>query len=301
MNISSMRQEHNLPIPKVSLRRNSSYDSYQAKKNSTTQGKNRLGPYTTTPPSAQIKALKMLNLKPSDVFFDLGCSDGRLIVMALEEAIDQEIEERRKEHLTKLPAKFVKWNHSRCNEKNDDCLMGECCHVVRMRRTQNSRENKTDTQDQLSLKYCLSEPSFHNSINRVDDFDDGHRRNYSFDSFTVPHLMRNSSNDSMFDDVLDDLSDDALDAHSHHSSWQTAPTRPISDLEDEKSPITPLISNRKVLQGGEGPLKINEPPLETKCHEDELKKQKPQQFLNNSDESAVESKFDCRLILDSNQ
>ena len=46
----------------------------------------RLAPYNPTHVTAQYKALELLNLQSNDVFFDLGCGDGRLLVMALETA-----------------------------------------------------------------------------------------------------------------------------------------------------------------------------------------------------------------------
>lgn len=265
MNISiMMTQEHNYYAPKVGIakvgcQRQSSYGNHQTKRNScTSQAKNRLGPYTTTHPTAQIKALDMLNLKPSDVLFDLGAGDGRLIVMALQDAIEQEIEEHRTMLLSKSPSRGITWDRFRCDERNEECLMGECCHVKRRHSTK-SRESKDDVGNPLTLQYCHSAPSIQGD-SLLDIEDEGHRRNHSFESFALPHLMRNSSNDSNFDDILDDLSTDDFDlAVQHRTSWTTAVPTPY-DTPDDKSPITPLISNRKTFNNEDAP-KTNQPPL----------------------------------------
>lgn len=46
---------------------------------------NRLAPYQPTHKSAQIVALSLLKLTDGDVFFDLGCGDGRMLLGAFEE------------------------------------------------------------------------------------------------------------------------------------------------------------------------------------------------------------------------
>jgi len=79
--------------------------------------------------------------------------------------------------------------------------------------------------------------------------------------------MRNSSNDSDFYDVLDELShdelDEAVESSQHQTSWQSAPTP--CEVQDNTSPITPLISNRKVFNEGESSSSsLNKPPLEMK-------------------------------------
>ena len=48
------------------------------------QSNNRLAPYNPTHTTAQTNALSLLQLKSTDIFFDLGCGDGRLILSALE-------------------------------------------------------------------------------------------------------------------------------------------------------------------------------------------------------------------------
>jgi len=45
---------------------------------------NRLAPYNPTHTTAQTNALSLLQLTSTDIFFDLGCGDGRLILSALE-------------------------------------------------------------------------------------------------------------------------------------------------------------------------------------------------------------------------
>lgn len=264
-----MAQEYTYLAPKVGaikagFQRQSSYGSHQMKRNSwTSQGKNRLGPYTTTHPSAQSKALEMLNLQPTDVFFDLGCSDGRLLVMALQEAIDKEIEDRRKALLSKPPRTDMTRDRSRCDERNEECLLGECCHVMR-RHSSKTKGSHGDVGNPLTLQYCHSAPSIQGD-SLLDSGDEGHRRNHSLESFAVPHLMRNSSNDSNFDDILDDLSDFDLAVQQRTSCSSAAPT--LYDSHDEKSPVTPLISNRKTLKEETG--KTNEPPLELRHSEAE--------------------------------
>lgn len=254
MNVSiMMTQQHNFPVSKMCLQRQSSYSSHQPKRSSQVKNR-RLGPYTTTHPSAQIKALEMLNLGPSDVFFDLGCSDGRLVVMAMEAAIDKEAEEQRKLQGGKT-SRGITWDHRlRCDERNEDCLMGECHHVKR--RHSQSRENKDGVVNPPTLQYCYSVPAIAGD-SLVDDSQQGRRRNHSFDSAALPHLMRNSSEDS-FDDILDELSADGLDqVQLRQQSWHSAPTE---IQHDDRSPITPLISNRKVLTK-EGNPQSKEPPL----------------------------------------
>ena len=268
MNISiMMSQEHNFSVSKPGLQRNASGSSYQAKRHSWTSnhGKNRLGPYTTTHLSAQIKALEMLDLRPNDVFFDLGCSDGRLIVMALQEAIDQEIEERRKVALNKSPPRSIKWHHLRCDENNEDCIMGECCHI-KQRVSQESRGSKVEV-DPLKLHHSHSAPSVLDSQDDPEE-EEGHKRNHSFDSFTFPHLMRNSSNDSLFDDIQDEISVDDFDGVlQHRPSWHSAAPTP----QDDKSPLTPLISNRKTLENELGRQTNLNQPLNGKVQETNTK------------------------------
>lgn len=55
---------------------------------------NRLAPYNPTHVTAQIKALEMLNLQSNDILFDLGCGDGRLLVTALQTALENQSELR---------------------------------------------------------------------------------------------------------------------------------------------------------------------------------------------------------------
>ncbi|KAL7513675.1 hypothetical protein ACHAXN_010927 [Cyclotella atomus] len=49
---------------------------------------NRLAPYNPTHVTAQSKALELLKLQSEDVLFDLGCGDGRLLVIALDNALE---------------------------------------------------------------------------------------------------------------------------------------------------------------------------------------------------------------------
>ena len=51
---------------------------------------NRLAPYNPTHATAQSKALDLLSLTSSDIFFDLGCGDGRLIIAAIEKCYDDD-------------------------------------------------------------------------------------------------------------------------------------------------------------------------------------------------------------------
>ena len=51
---------------------------------------NRLAPYNPTHAIAQSTALDLLSLTSSDVFFDLGCGDGRLIIAAIEKCYDDD-------------------------------------------------------------------------------------------------------------------------------------------------------------------------------------------------------------------
>ena len=51
---------------------------------------NKLAPYNPTHSTAQSKALELLSLKSNDILFDLGCGDGRLLVMALEGAFQED-------------------------------------------------------------------------------------------------------------------------------------------------------------------------------------------------------------------
>lgn len=46
------------------------------------QGTNRLAPFNPTCTEAQQTALKLLELSENDVLFDLGCGDGRLLILA---------------------------------------------------------------------------------------------------------------------------------------------------------------------------------------------------------------------------
>ena len=229
--------------------RSSHYGS-QAKRSSwTAQGKRinkKLGPYTNSHPSAQIKALEMLNLGPSDVFFDLGCSDGKLLVMALQKAIGQEIEERCGQY----------------RETNEDCL--EESSFTHMISSEKPRKNKGGVVP-LTLQHSHSAPASMrcSSDSLINSECESHRRNHSFGTVAVPHLMRNPSYDSQFDDILDDLSTDEFDEVSnlYHSSWKSASTpneyRVFQDSAE--SPITPLISNRKVLSNDDRPS--SRPPL----------------------------------------
>ena len=66
-----------------------SYNSIKEKND--TKENNRLAPYNPTHSTAQMKALEMLDLQTNDVLFDLGCGDGRFLVVALEAALDREI------------------------------------------------------------------------------------------------------------------------------------------------------------------------------------------------------------------
>ncbi len=54
---------------------------------------NRLAPYQPTHKSAQIAALSLLNLTSGDVFFDLGCGDGRMLLGAFEEFYREKVVE----------------------------------------------------------------------------------------------------------------------------------------------------------------------------------------------------------------
>ena len=180
--------------------------------------------------------------------------------MALQEAIDREIEERRKSTIEKSPPRNITWHH-RCDESNEDCLMGECCHI-KLKTSQESRGSRGEV-DLLRLNHCRSAPSILDSPR--DPEEEGHKRNHSFDSFTFPHLMRNSSNDSLFDDDQDEISVDDFDRVSQHRpSWHSAAPTP----HDDKSPLTPLISNRKTLENELGTqTNLNQPDLKRKVQE----------------------------------
>ena len=60
-----------------------------AKRKTNVEVSNRLAPYNPSHSSAQNKALELLNLQSNDVLFDLGCGDGRLLVLALEAALQE--------------------------------------------------------------------------------------------------------------------------------------------------------------------------------------------------------------------
>ena len=64
------------------------------KKEEPKQETNRLAPYNPTHSTAQSKALELLDLQSNDVLFDLGCGDGRLLMMALEAAFEKNSELR---------------------------------------------------------------------------------------------------------------------------------------------------------------------------------------------------------------
>jgi hypothetical protein len=70
--------------------------------------------------------------------------------------------------------------------------------------------------------------------------------------------MRNSSNDSQFDDILDELSNDDFEGIFNTMDQRTSWHSELPMPEENKSPVTPLISNRKVLS--EDLSEMNEPP-----------------------------------------
>lgn len=176
--------------------------------------------------------------------------------MALQEAIDQEIEENRKLILSKSPSATRGLVRFRCDEKNEACQMGECSHVKRRFSKERSKDGINLQGPPLTLQYCHSAPSIQDD-NRCESEDGGHRRNHSFESSALPHLMRNFSLDSQFDDLLDDLS--AEDFEGVYAQDLALHSSGAPALQEEKSPITPLMSNRKVLSGDDT-SEMNQPP-----------------------------------------
>jgi len=69
---------------KESIAKETSSTTSPSPNNDEQSSSNRLAPYNPTHTTAQTNALSLLKLTSNDVFFDLGCGDGRLILSALE-------------------------------------------------------------------------------------------------------------------------------------------------------------------------------------------------------------------------
>ncbi|KAL7527445.1 hypothetical protein ACHAXR_001962, partial [Thalassiosira sp. AJA248-18] len=79
------------PSPTTTQKSNNNNNSINNNNNNeTTTTTNRLAPYNPTHTTAQSTALDLLNLTSHDIFFDLGCGDGRLIIAALERYYDDD-------------------------------------------------------------------------------------------------------------------------------------------------------------------------------------------------------------------
>eukprot|EP00571_Detonula_confervacea_P014400 CAMPEP_0172302500 /NCGR_PEP_ID=MMETSP1058-20130122/4196_1 /TAXON_ID=83371 /ORGANISM="Detonula confervacea, Strain CCMP 353" /LENGTH=663 /DNA_ID=CAMNT_0013013007 /DNA_START=68 /DNA_END=2059 /DNA_ORIENTATION=- len=117
---------------------------------------NRLAPYNPTHATAQSTALDLLALTPHDVFFDLGCGDGRLVIAALEKCYD------------------------------DDYLM-------RVHQERFARLHLPSRWEMQQSQYDATTPTSTDDSRKI-----RHSRSCSTD-YSVPHLMRTSSNDDYSD------------------------------------------------------------------------------------------------------
>ena len=72
------KSDETVPLPNIALQKQQGITS------------NRLAPYNPTHATAREKALDLLDLSNSDVLFDLGCGDGRLLLTAMERFYDDD-------------------------------------------------------------------------------------------------------------------------------------------------------------------------------------------------------------------
>jgi hypothetical protein len=121
--------------------------------------------------------------------------------------------------------------------------------------------------------------------------------------------MRNSSNDSQFDDILDDLSNDDFEGIFNTMDQRTSWHSELPMPEENKSPVTPLISNRKVLsedvsemnQPPPPSLVVNETEREGTAKNGSVEEDKALHSSNVFDPSVEGEKFSSNLPIDSIQ
>mmetsp|Transcript_15352 Transcript_15352/g.33170 ORF Transcript_15352/g.33170 Transcript_15352/m.33170 type:complete len:657 (+) Transcript_15352:105-2075(+) len=281
---STQDETSSIPLPKIALTRHLSSNPPKTKhkltspaSSSSPHDKNRLAPFSPTHITAQTKALELLRLKSNDVFFDLGCGDGRLVLLALEQALEREEDESKRQLYDNADDAEL-----RCDEGNEECELGECIHVKKQRELQKQKH-------QLQTKQPLQHPLKSSQSPKHRSTPSGqHKRIYSLDQCSVPHLMRNSSQDSGdFEDfsLIDDTStlqsrdtfhtkENVANESGHDVSWQSSLLGTPQEQQlnsTSRSPVTPLISNRKVIGNSSvkdqiHPHQFNIPPLETQRH-----------------------------------
>mmetsp|Transcript_35650 Transcript_35650/g.65985 ORF Transcript_35650/g.65985 Transcript_35650/m.65985 type:complete len:750 (+) Transcript_35650:90-2339(+) len=166
---------------------------------------NRLAPYNPTHATAQSNALDLLELTPRDVFFDLGCGDGRLVVAALERCYDDDFLMRvHQERFARLQL-----SHSQDNgilDNNNDISPPRVSHQHQQQQQQ-YRQQQFQHQQQYERRYSQNSQS---DIDRSDSTRKVfHTRSHS--DYSVPHLMRDyDMDDSDLDISVDNTPNNAV-------------------------------------------------------------------------------------------
>eukprot|EP00579_Thalassiosira_antarctica_P013873 CAMPEP_0201932496 /NCGR_PEP_ID=MMETSP0903-20130614/29637_1 /ASSEMBLY_ACC=CAM_ASM_000552 /TAXON_ID=420261 /ORGANISM="Thalassiosira antarctica, Strain CCMP982" /LENGTH=632 /DNA_ID=CAMNT_0048472143 /DNA_START=144 /DNA_END=2042 /DNA_ORIENTATION=+ len=199
---------------------------------STNDNSNRLAPYNPTHATAQSKALDLLQLTSHDIFFDLGCGDGRLITAALERCYD------------------------------DDFLMR--VHQERFARLQlHSQEENLPPRQQQEIHRSQS-------VERTSSINSQkihllHSRSHS--DYSFPHLMRDGDEDSELDISVDQTPYRIPHHHDKNDSGSVGVLSAPSPLSAQQqaliptTPVTPIVDNRRSFNKlNAGSVKLHPPP-----------------------------------------
>ncbi|KAL9178599.1 hypothetical protein ACHAXT_001937 [Thalassiosira profunda] len=196
---------------------------------------NRLAPYNPTHDTAQTAALDLLMLTSRDVFFDLGCGDGRLIVAALERCYDDE---------------YLMRVHRR--------------RFAKLRLQEDAEEERPGGQREGQPRAHIRKSSTPSSAHRKIS----HNRSMSTD-YSVPHLMRTSSDVSEDPSAVTPLKTNSgsnkssahqegnADGDEHESADGLSALSPTSfhpPTTAPTSPETPVACNKRL-----GKLHVNIP------------------------------------------
>ena len=260
---------------------------------------NRLAPYNPTHTTAQTNALSLLQLTSTDVFFDLGCGDGRLILSALEYYYNDD-------YLLKVhQERFNKLQLNSTSIDEYDNLNSTPQKQYAKQQQQSSANNKSPKRRDI-YRTNLNEST---PTTATQSTATSHVRSPS--DYSVPHLMRTASqesdscssgfvssvkspprnnNNANFDTQA--AADDTMSAHNINRIEVTtngsidvlsilSPDSPIknSRVMQPSSPITPIANNKmksiSILSSGD---KKHLPPF-PKDDTIDIKKNSPTQRL----------------------
>ena len=256
---------------------------------------NRLAPYNPTHATAQSNALDLLNLTSSDIFFDLGCGDGRLILAALERCYDDDyLLQVHQERFAKL--QLLDNSNNDYDNHHNNVVPTKKQQAASPRRDIYRKTYNTDT---------ATTPS--NKIH--------HSRSYSTD-YSVPHLMCTASDDQddesesgcsssgLFSNISrssqknnnnekeegkQDRRDSALtrDSISINENSTSATPQPGPPSLQPPSPITPLMNNRRFMKVFETPLTLasSQPRLPPFGYESSSRRKKQDLFTTTREQS----------------